>query len=227
VADNIIHVEAMLHLAAMAVAATAAYLGLDHVKMERSSLGAELDRVTAEINLQLRASRILKGDQVQLKDVYDRAFVHVLCHVAKHKMTLGFWRRLGHVFHRQLYVPMLGYFRSRADRLVVMILLGISMVAFFTLTAAACWEITWLYDKETSKWLFVGFVLTILWVFFTIGISFRLQRISRTCKSFLAKVEAFRTDLRTDSATVIESTERATDPARQLPDLPDEGEASE
>ena len=203
-----LHVEAMLHLAAMAVAVTAAYLGLDSVRIRRDGFRRELDRFKRVINRRLTEVDVRRcgGARAQLREVFNRSPVHVLCYVADMEMNLNVVRWAWHVIHRQRYVPMLSYFRNRFDRRLIFFLLCISSASFFWLTDAAIWEKNWIYEKEATAFLYWMYVAIILWIFLTVGVSIRLQSLSGTCDVLLAILDSYIADAGNANRRNIETT---------------------
>ncbi len=90
-----VHVDGLLHMAAMTVVATAAYIGLDRIRHHRpDNFHRQMDRVRARVKELLLRLDVKQADQEKLKELYDKAPVNILCHVAKEKVKLGAWRRL-------------------------------------------------------------------------------------------------------------------------------------
>jgi hypothetical protein len=201
------HIEAMLHLAAMSVAAGAAYIGLDHIRLERDRFRQALQSTQLRIASTLNRLDVMRDpEQAKLKDMFNTSAVHVLCHVAQVDIKLG-WRRPIHAVIRQWYVPMLNYFRRRADRAVVGNLLLMSLLSFFAITGATIWEMG--LPGPLVAILYFFYILTIVWIFFTVTVSFRLHSISDICQALEERVNLYVQEVHADAAKTIAAMEHA------------------
>jgi hypothetical protein len=105
--------DAILHLQAVSLVVTAAYLGFDRVHIERDQLHEILNLKSAMVNDLVNKLDITRGDGLSLKHAFQTFDVYVLCHVARIRIRLGFFKRPAHVLHRQYYVPLLEYYRRK------------------------------------------------------------------------------------------------------------------
>lgn len=111
-----IHVEPLLHLSALTLAVSVAYLGLDRVHLEKDAFFEALKKA------QIKAEKFVKRYEVGEAQPAEDPFYYlsfwiklkffVLCHVAERPVDMG-WLRILHVCHRQRYVPLLRYFKAR------------------------------------------------------------------------------------------------------------------
>lgn len=202
-----VHVDGLLHLAALTFVATVAYIGIDRIRqVQPDSFQNQLERAGARVKELLFRLDVKKADKDKLKDLYDKEPVHILCHVAKEKITLGMRRRIRHTVCRQWYIPILGYFRHRTDLVVVGILCFLSFIILLALTAASMWGLKSLFLIPVNYFALGSFVLLpcfLLWISITVALSVRLQQIDSICKKFEDEVEKYVNDIYHDALDAI------------------------
>jgi len=219
-----VHVEALLHLSALSLAVTVAYLGLDRVHMEKDAFIEALKK--AQVKARDFVSRYEVGEKA-LEDgpmfyrfpFWIKLKFYTLCHVAEADVQMGWFRPL-HVCHRQAYVPLLRYFKGREkngknadrrDRKCVAICGAILALLFLYLTAAGLWELQWFpANFDYLRWSQIDWVLTIsfwmcavvlFWIFSTVGLTYLLQNIDSICDRLEKSIED-RMRLLTRDATI-------------------------
>ena len=216
----LLHIDGLLHLTAMAVAISIAYMGVDRISGEPDRFHTMLLAVTGrvrELVLQLDVKQTKKdtnGDDrktTQLKLIYDKHPMHVLCFVAKEPISLGWYRRLCHTYVREKQIPLLGYFRHRFDRKLVTTFGILSLIAFFAISYISVW------DSITINLFFIRFVVTseaiampifilstvgISWILFSASVAYKLFNLDLICQGYegevRAAVEKFRNDVIAD-----------------------------
>ncbi len=199
-----VHIDGLLHLAAITVVATAAYIGLDRVRREPDRFQRQLQDVRTRVHNLLLRLDVKQSDKSRLKDLFNKAPVYILCHVAEEPIELGWWRRGLHACHRQWHIPILGYFRRRTDIIVVAILSIMSYLIFVALIVASLLEAEKSFPMATPVWLsFVFLAGTLLWMFITVALSYRLQQIDEICKRFEAQVDGYVDETYRDALKVI------------------------
>ncbi len=182
-------IGAVLHLGTMAVALTAGYLGLDRVRPEEAdNFRKGLDAARARVEQLLMRLELKRDGRAELKPMFNVYQVHILCHVARVEVPLGCFWRAWHVCQRQFYVPMLGYFRHRTDRIVVGTLAVLSTLWLMLLSCGLVWHFPIAEDEIVIKASWVAFTATIIWIFVTAGVSYRLQRIGAVCERLDAEI---------------------------------------
>lgn len=193
-----VHVDGLLHLSAITLVGTAAYIGLDRVRRAPDRFKDQLATVESRVKDMLLQLDVMEGNGLKLKDIFNRAPVHILCHVAGVKVELGALRRLLHAVHRQWYVPILGYFRRRADLIIVGIFCLISFVVFLALTAASVWDLpdfalfgVTIDMPHAAEYTYILLSFMLLWIFFTVALSYRLQQIDNICLNLEGQVENY------------------------------------
>jgi hypothetical protein len=103
--------------------------------------------------------------------------------------------RITHVIHRQWYIPLLGYFRRRADLAIVGLMCAVITSMYFCLT----WGLLWNFEPFKSD-AFLQFFYTILlvsfgWIFITTALSYRIRKIKTVCGDLAANVRKRRDEM--------------------------------
>jgi hypothetical protein len=181
------HIEALLHLGALGVGISVGYIGLDRIREERDKLKEEIDKVREEMRKLFLILDIKQSDKRKLKVIFSNYKTYVLCYVAEDEIRLR-WRRPLHVIHRQCYVPVLGYFRRRADLVVVTIIAIILTTCFVAFTAAALWDFATLLNSPFPEIYFFMLVASMIWIFVTVAFSYKIRKIGIVCTALFETV---------------------------------------
>lgn len=213
-----LHVEALLHLSALVLIVSVAYLGLDKVHLEKDLfLEALKGSKTKAINF-ARQCDVMPGQAPAPESMFYRfPFLvklkfYVICQIAdvNGKINMGIFRPM-HYCHRQMHGPLHGYFTNRRDRVWVSIFAAFSLLIFFYLTAAALWELKWFladYFKflhwvpneclmTPIYWINVGFVV---WIVLSVAVTHWLQNIDAITDSLQTDVDTHMKSIADDVA---------------------------
>jgi hypothetical protein len=186
--------DVLLHLSALVVAITIAYIGLDQIRWEPDVFEARLDAAETQ------AEGLVARTDVRKNKIPDRSArfykfpflirikFYVLCHVARAKIKMGAMR-IFHIFYRQRHVPLLGYFRKRADRKCVMILGAIALLLFLYGTADSAFELRWISEEAWAVYSFWISVVILFWVILTALVSHMLLDIQDRCDQLYNCIE--------------------------------------
>jgi hypothetical protein len=144
------HVSGLLNLAALAVALTLAYLGIDKVDPQRGGISRgehlaaefkkEMERRVADFMIRLDLRPASDQFLFRLLNWWDRARLRFLIHLS----TLDFGRVERNPINlavRLWYAPFPGYFSRRIDAIVVGIMALIALGLFLTMSGATAWYI--------------------------------------------------------------------------------------
>lgn len=199
------HVEPLLHLGALAIAATGGYLGID--KLSHSGFSpafANIEpKVTLEIpeNIETLKKLDLVGADGSLKkdgppELLEECGVfwqYLICTVNDIPYVLPGWRKFRtavYFFRRQRYIPFLCFFRKRTDYKCVSVMFSLSLVGFAFMVLSTFME----WDIFSNFWwclvfyvAYLSFILIAL--FFLVILHGPLQKISVTCERCRAKLE--------------------------------------
>lgn len=205
-------VATLLHLAGLAVIIAIGYIGLDRVRRDPDRFWEDLIAAqrTAEEILRTRLDIERAEGTLKLSSLLDVYPVYILCYIAKIDLKMKPYWRLCHFVHRQLYVPFLGYFRTRTDKYVVSALCFICLVIFLCLSATAIWDVTWVRNPLILKAAWLTLSSSILWVCGTVPFSYPLDRIklAGVCEKLTQRTEARVERLQQDIASVVEKTRK-------------------
>lgn len=211
--EGLLHIEGLLHLAGIVVVTTTAYIGIDRVRHEADDFQKLLQQVRERVRAMLLRLDVKHNGKLTLKNIFDRSSVHILCHVAKEPIELGAGRRIIHALHRQKYVPILGYFRKRTDRIIVGVLAVISLFIFLVLTATAMLSAKHEYLVHFTWFSFVFLSTAMIWIFATVACSYRLRHLDSTCRKFEGEAQAYVDEVFSDAMAAVakrEQIQRAT-----------------
>jgi hypothetical protein len=87
------------------------------------------------------------------------------------------------------HTPGLSYFRSDSDRLVVGFIACAGTIAYALTTAGAIWQIEFFQSAVWIQPLFVFYVVCIVWIFATVGCSFKLANLKQHVDHCAAAVQ--------------------------------------
>jgi hypothetical protein len=140
--------DGLLHLAALAVAVSAAYVGFDKLARENDEIAAELEEIktdnrkflASEFDIQANSNPLIKSS------LRIRAVI-VLCKVAGCKIKTRWWTKPFHVLHAFYHVPFFSYFLARYDRRFMRVACIISFVSFIYMVGLQ------VYNLETERYL--------------------------------------------------------------------------
>ena len=216
-----LHVEALLHLSALVLIVSIAYLGLDKIHLEKDQF---LEALNASKELAINFVRrcdVKPGETPEKVAMFYRfpPFVklkfYAICAIAdtNGSIKMGMVYRPLHYCHRVKYVPLHGYFSDRRDRFWVLLIALFSLVAFFYLTATALWDLDW-FPGDLDGWLpnapaifhmhwisnktlftpiYWCYCIGALWIIFSVAVTYRLRNIQATTGRLINAVDTHMT----------------------------------
>ena len=208
-----LHIESILHLSALSLVVSIAYLGLDKVHQEKDAFKESLAKAREKaLELVSRCDVTIGADPGPEAIFYRFPFgvrlkFYLLAYIAAAQIKMGVIYRSCHWFHRQVKVPCLRYFDSGFDRIFVSIFALVSLGIFLYLTAAALWDFHWFFldqalaDKPAwinLAWFPMQSVMPVfywacsfilLWIFFTVGVTHILKNLEKICDSMQTAVD--------------------------------------
>src|SRR5947209_2376065 len=119
-----LHVDGLLHLDAMVVLISAAYVGLDRLKTEPERFHTMLKNVESlvqDLLLSLEIEKKVETGKLVIKRMFEIYEIYFLCYVAKQKVELDKSTRAANFIKHQIHAPALWYFRTRLDLIVVLL----------------------------------------------------------------------------------------------------------
>jgi hypothetical protein len=222
--------EGLLHVGALAVVICAGYLGIDRIRSERQTLVAEINAVQKYVRTKIDALNLPAEQHVEIPKPYRIHAMYVLCYVAKVRLAnIPKRSRIASFFCRIWYVPLLRYFHSGADRIVIGALCLISFILFeFTIYAGIA-QHSWLLSFYPLLTVFCIYTAILLWVFITASLSLRLRNLGSVCMVLKGKLikeieDTLAVDLQralTDLGEPLPPTEPPASPATQFVDEDD------
>lgn len=108
-----------------------------------------------------------------------------------------------HILHRQCQVPLLGYFRKRADRKWVTFFGAAALVLFLYGTADATFELHWIPEGVWALFSFTVLVAILLWIVVTVLASHILLEIKARCNKLYNSVENYNRRIVSDETDVV------------------------
>jgi hypothetical protein len=212
--------EGLLHLGALAVVICAGYLGIDRIRNERQTLVAELKAVGDYVRTRIDALAIPADQHVELPPPYRTHAMYVLCFVGEVRLAnIPRRSRFASFFCKLWYAPLLRYFRSGADRVLIAIMCLVSFALFECMILGAIHK-HWLVTNQLALDVaFAIFTTIVCWVFITAAVSHRLRVIGATCMKLKKKVvKQIEDTLKVDLKKAL--TDLNVDPQRQAGSVP-------
>lgn len=181
------HIEGMLHLAALAVAISAVYLGVDRIHNDDHGIQKFLDNTRESVRKHL----------VENGYVITNNRVKYLPHIVRQLAILSAiadWGIAADCFWDKLKIkvcvsgfPFLWYFRRRIDRVFVSVF-GVFSTIFLLFGVGST-----VFCYQISPWTVAGcfsvFSLGLVWIFLTAAFSYKLWNIEEVYKSTITEVE--------------------------------------
>lgn len=186
-----VEIEGLMHLGAMAVLTTAAYLGYDRVRRDSNEFYASLGKLSVTVKARFFELDVMVDERLDVGNpIVDLASARLLGHLAgiptnEPKKTRA-WHWIKCVFW---HAPGLWFFRHRVDRWVVGPLCIVSLFLFLFLVWAAIEKYPNIANAAFQIDLFWIFAGTILSVFFSLICSHRVQAIEEQYDEFNTQVD--------------------------------------
>jgi hypothetical protein len=212
-----LHVEALLHLSALVLIVSIAYLGLDKVHLEKDQFLEALNEAKEEAVNFARRCDIKPGEEPVKAAMFYRfppiikLKFYVICKIAETNKTIpmrGY--RPVHLCLCLWYIPLHGYFTGRRDRFLILLIAAFSLVTFFYLTATAVWDLGW-FPGDLTQWMplespsvlsmqwipnrvlmtpiYWMYVGCAFWIIFSVAVTHRLQTIKVTTARLINAVD--------------------------------------
>ncbi|MEA2909867.1 MAG: hypothetical protein QOJ15_1948 [Bradyrhizobium sp.] len=186
-----IHIDGLLHLGALAIAITAAYVGLDRIKIEPDDFSTGLDKVREDVRSYISKHFDIKCDEVVFINKSTRmTAVLVLCYIANAKTRTRIWAWPIHFVLRHIHVPFYRYFSGRHDIRFMALSCLFSLISFVYLVSLQVFDYDlaqgtqmtfYGYPFNFVRLVFVIYTLIIFFAFASVSVSSRLKL------SFLSK----------------------------------------
>ncbi len=204
-------VGALLHLASMDVLVSAAYIGIDRIEHEPDRFRSKLKETISDVQKLLLQLDVKQQGKLVLKDTYDGYPMRLLCHVAEEKISLGVSGRAFFFFRKLQHAPMLAYFKNGIDLAAVTFINFISTILFLVVSAICIWNFRYGSFFVTGSFIFLS--ASLVWIFFTAAVSYRLHNLHSLCQSYIVNVEAQVIRIRDESfGEALKFTRDKTDP---------------
>ena len=204
-----VHIEGLLHLGALAIAVTAAYVGLDRIKVENDEFSSGLARIKAEVAAYIGKHFDIRADRpIIVKRSLRLRAVIVLAHIGDVKVKVHWWTKPLHLFLTNFRVPFYRYFSGRRDIKVMALCCLFCLVTFvylvglevfdYDLAAATQMTISG-YTFNSARLLYYIYTMIIAVAFFSVLISSRLKitNLDRTCSKLYVEATKQRDGLAT------------------------------
>jgi len=168
----------MLHLGALDIVLTMAYVGLD--KQIRSSL-LELQPVLCEIRLTLTNTLQFRHGLVPPINIESATFLfpkyctYIACILADYPYSISFFRGICYFFKRQRKLPLYFYFKSGVDVYVVAILCISCILSFIAISGIDIFGWAIFEDLTILRVVFFLYVATLVWIATSVLLVMRLN----------------------------------------------------
>jgi hypothetical protein len=160
-------IEALLHLGAIVVALTGAYLGLDNpVRLTENADRTQSEAIDELLAAQSQVKYFLLRLGInpdhpnnEIPPLFNLTRIRILAQFAGIHVGGSLLSRFLTHLAMQKYVPLLGYFRSGAHAFVMGAFCVISLFVFLLLVAGKIWSIEWIESVPiviVSYWLFLS-----------------------------------------------------------------------
>jgi hypothetical protein len=204
-----VHIEGLLHLGALAIAITAAYVGLDRIKVENDDFSTGLARIKSEVAAYIGKHFDIRADRLVIvkRSLRLRAVI-VLAHIGDVKVKVHWWTRPLHMILTNLRVPFYRYFLGRRDIRVMALCCLFSLLTFVYLVGLEVFDYDLVAGTQATisgftfnlvRTLYCIYTAIIMLAFFSVSISSRLKitNLDRTCAKLYTEATKQRDKLAT------------------------------
>lgn len=185
VSANAVHLEGLFHLGALAIAVTAAYVGLDRVKMESDEFAVGLTKFRDGARKFLEDEFDIRWEHYSIvqHSVKVRAVI-VLCYIAFANTQTSVWSWPFHIVYRQFKLPLYRYFFDRTDIKIMSVLCFSSLASLLYLVFLQVFEFNlaeWTrYSIDgahfsVTKELYFAYAVMIILAFVSVSVSSKLK----------------------------------------------------
>jgi hypothetical protein len=190
-----VHIEGLLHLGALAIAVTAAYVGLDRIKVENDEFSRGLARIREQVATYIGQHFDIRADRQQIavvkRSLRMRAVI-VLAHIGHVKVKVHWWTKPIHFVLTNLRVPFYRYFSGRRDIKVMSIFCLICLATFLYLVGLQVFDFDLTDGTQLAiaghsinlvRTLFILYTAIIVFAFVSVMLSsgLKLANLARKC----------------------------------------------
>lgn len=190
-------IEGLLHLGAMAMIFTAAYLGIDDPKKVRSHIvGApdyaakKFEEITKEVN-QFTHELGASITDFEREHTFDTMPTRILAHIAGKQLDMTLWSRILFFIYRNSRLPFYNWFLRRHDLKIGWTLTLISAFFFLFLVATKVWKLALFESPPLLVFCYFIFSFTIVCCFVGLAAQYRLAKIVKVIdqEAYLARAK--------------------------------------
>jgi hypothetical protein len=166
-------IEGLLHLGSMSVLVTAGYVGYDRIRRDSNDFYSQLSKLRKVVKDRFYELDVIKDGRLEVSNpIVDLFSARLLGHVAGIRTNESNRTCAWHWFKCTIWhAPGLILFRTRADRLIIMILCFLVLLAYLLLIWTTVYDVQIADNFQYQRFVFWFFTCTILGVFFALACS--------------------------------------------------------